>query len=104
MSLFGGPTRKKVNLSDLLHHDLSKNYALAARYRRGVSALSATKPAEAEIVYTPAHSVLSHDGVIRIDLNHDGLNGSSYSARSHASTVSSLVIHCKPLLKSWRWS
>jgi|SRR5579872_1341164 len=71
MSLFGGPTRKKVNLSDLLHHDLS-SYALAAGIA-GVSALSATKPAEAEIVYTPAHSVLSHDGVIRIELNHDGL-------------------------------
>lgn len=64
-------SRKAVKLSNLLHHDLSI-YALAAG-AAGVSLLASSQPAQAQIIYTPAHSELDHDGVIRIDLNHDGV-------------------------------
>ena len=59
-------SRKAVELSNLLHHDLSL-YALAS-----FGLLAPSQIAEAQIVYTPAHAMLNHDGVISIDLNHNG--------------------------------
>jgi hypothetical protein len=50
------PSRTPSNLSDSVHHQLSM-YALAAS-AAGVSALTSAHPAEAKIVYTPAHVVL----------------------------------------------
>jgi hypothetical protein len=64
-------SRKAAEVSKPLHHKLSV-YALAAG-ATGVSLLAFSQPAEAQIVYTPSHSELDHDGVIAIDLNHDGL-------------------------------
>lgn len=64
-------TRKPARLSKPLHRDLSR-YALAAGAAAGVALLACSQPTQAQIVYTPAHSELDHDGVIRIDLNHDG--------------------------------
>lgn len=63
--------RKSVKLRQSLQHDLTV-YALAAG-AASVSLLASSQPAQAQIVYTAAHSELDHDGVIPIDLNHDGL-------------------------------
>ena len=48
-------------------------YALAAG-AAGVGALCFANPAEAKIVYTPAHDAINaNGGVFHIDLNHDGI-------------------------------
>ena len=63
--------RKPANLSESVHQQLSM-YALAAS-AAGVGALCFAKPAEARIVYTPAHvAIKANGGLFRIDLNHDG--------------------------------
>jgi hypothetical protein len=46
-------------------------YALAAS-AAGVSLLALTPPAEAKIIYTPAHRVIGPHDSYNIDLNHDG--------------------------------
>lgn len=46
------------------------NYLTAAG-AAGVGMLALAQPARAEIVYTPVHKVIEHDGVL-IDINHDG--------------------------------
>jgi hypothetical protein len=65
--------RKTEKLSDSLHKRLNA-YALAAGAAE-VSLLALTQPAEARIVYTPAHVVLGKrtDITLYIDLNHDGV-------------------------------
>ena len=50
-----------------------KSYALAAT-AAGVGALALAKPAEAKIVYTPAHQKLAIRTNFYIDLNHDKIN------------------------------
>jgi len=60
-----GPRSLPSSLNQTLH-----NYALAAS-AAGVAILALTHPANAEIVYTPANIQFS-EGVISIDLNHDG--------------------------------
>jgi len=63
--------RKTANLSESVHQQLSM-YALAAS-AAGVGALCFAKPAEARIVYTPAHvAIKANGGLFQIDLNHDG--------------------------------
>jgi hypothetical protein len=62
--------RPRINLSDSLHRQLNM-YALAAG-AVGVGALALAQPAEAEIVYTPAHVKMSSLGFYPIDFNHDG--------------------------------
>lgn len=47
-------------------------YALAAG-AAGVSLLAGSPPANAEVVFTPAH-ITFNSGVVYIDLNHDGVN------------------------------
>jgi len=49
-----------------------KAYAAAAA-AAGVGLFAATPPAEAEIVFTPAHTTFT-TGTLFIDLNHDGIN------------------------------
>jgi hypothetical protein len=61
---------KTANLSDSVHQQL-KMYALAAR-AAGVGVLALAPPAEAKIVYTPAHRVIKLHNNYPIDLNHDG--------------------------------
>ena len=62
-------TRKTSNLSTSVHQQLNA-YALAAS-AAGVGMLALTQPAEAKIVYTPAHVVIG--APIPLDLNHDGI-------------------------------
>jgi hypothetical protein len=61
--------RATAELSDSLHHRLN-SYALAAS-AAGVGVLAVAQPADAKIVYTPAHVVVSE--VVPLDLNHDGI-------------------------------
>jgi len=65
--------RTPFRLSDSLNHHLNM-YVMAAS-AAGVGMLALTPPAEAKIVYTPAHVVLKKDtNIVRsIDLNHDGV-------------------------------
>lgn len=64
--------RNTTNLSDSLHHQLNL-YALAAS-AAGVGVLALSGPAEAKIVYTPAHVVLGDEYFhYQLDLNHDGV-------------------------------
>jgi hypothetical protein len=65
--------RTPSRLSDSVHHQLSQ-YAIAAS-AAGVGVLALAKPAEAKIVYTPAHIVLNGRSNTHydLDLNHDGI-------------------------------
>jgi hypothetical protein len=62
------PSRTPSKLSDSVHQRLNM-YALAGAAGMGVLAL--THPAEAKIVYTPAHHVIRKNGRYKLDLNHD---------------------------------
>ena len=62
---------KEPQLSGLLHRRLNA-YALAAS-ATGAALLALSPPSEAEIVYTPANSVISRNGSYRLDLNNDGI-------------------------------
>jgi len=63
------PPRTPSILSDSIHHQLNL-YALAAT-AAGIGMLALAQPAEARIVYTPAHLNLVF-GKYPIDSNHDG--------------------------------
>ncbi len=65
------PSRRRVKLSRSLNCDLTV-YALAAG-AAGVGALAMPQPAQAQIVYTPAHIVLEAGSTANLDLNHDGI-------------------------------
>jgi hypothetical protein len=70
--------RKTANLSESIHQQLSM-YALAAS-AAGVGTLCFAKPAEARIVYTPAHvAIKANGGLFHIDLNHDGTPDFAFS-------------------------
>jgi hypothetical protein len=62
--------RPCTNLSDSIDRQL-KMYALAAG-AAGVGAPAMVSPAEAKIVYTPAHVHLQRSKPFPLDLNHDG--------------------------------
>ena len=87
--------RTPATLSGSLHHRLNL-YALAAT-AAGVGALALAQPAQAEIVYTPAHKKLHLNHNFFLDLNHDGVNdfkffmkaGETYS--SHGCTAKMLL-------------
>jgi hypothetical protein len=55
----------------LMYRDLTI-YGLGAA-AAGVSVLALTEPAEAQIVYTPAHETINSGQKLLIDLNHDGI-------------------------------
>jgi hypothetical protein len=55
------PTRQRLNM-----------YALAAS-AAGVGILALAQPAEAKIVYTPAHVKIGRNSLVKLDLNHDGV-------------------------------
>jgi hypothetical protein len=71
------PARTPSNLSESVQQRLNM-YALAAT-AAGVGMLALTRPAEAKIVYTPAHVSISQNSTIPLDLNHDGINDFSFS-------------------------
>jgi hypothetical protein len=64
--------RQASRISDSLHQQLNM-YALAAG-AAGVGTLCFVQPAEARVVYTPAHVAIKvNGGLFHIDLNHDGI-------------------------------
>jgi len=81
-------SRSSSNLPASLDRRLSA-YALAAG-AAGVSLAAVSVPAEARIVYTPAHQTLSNRIPFPLDLNHDGITDFSlfYSSYSHFFGVS----------------
>ena len=84
-----------ADLSEPVHQQLNM-YALAAS-AAGVSLLSLTQPAEAKIIYTPTHVVISPNGVhlYNLDLNHDGtdfvLQTKFYSTTNHSAGTQVLI-------------
>jgi hypothetical protein len=74
--------RKTANLSESIHQQLNM-YAIAAG-AAGVSLLALAQPAEAKIVYTPAHIKIGSGGVgnYYLDINHDGVADFLISAGS----------------------
>jgi hypothetical protein len=64
--------RATAELPKTLHEQLNM-YALAAG-AAGVGLLALAQPAQAEIVYTPAHKKLHLNHYFFLDLNHDGVN------------------------------
>jgi len=96
--------RKTANLSKSIHQQLSM-YVLAAS-AAGVGALCFAKPAEARIVYTPAHvAIKPNGGLFRIDLNHDGIPDFGLSNNRFQSTEMSdrnlLVRQSLPANEIW---
>jgi hypothetical protein len=78
-------TKTPSRLSDSLQHQLNM-YALTAS-ATGVGMLALALPAEAKIVYTPAHiRIKLNHGIINLDLNHDGINDFQFSAKYGRST------------------
>lgn len=63
--------RATVELSKSLQQELN-NYALAAG-AAGVGLLALVPPAEAKIIYTPAHAKVVFGHPVAVDLNHDGI-------------------------------
>ena len=63
--------RPRTNLSDSVDRQLNM-YALAAG-ATGVAALALAYPAEAKVVYTPAHTKVVGGHPVGLDLNHDGI-------------------------------
>ena len=64
------PLQTPANFSDSIHRQLNM-YALAAT-AAGVGMLALAPPAEAKIIYTPAHVILKAGQPFSLDLNHDG--------------------------------
>src|SRR5271167_4822432 len=62
--------RKTAALPESIHHRLNM-YALAAS-AAGAGMLALAQPAEAKIVYTPAHKEIAPNNTVSLDLNHDG--------------------------------
>ncbi len=65
------PLRTPSKLSDSVHAQLNM-YALAAS-AAGVGMMALAQPAEARIVYTPAHRHVLLNHPLGLDLNHDGI-------------------------------
>jgi hypothetical protein len=87
--------RKTANLSESIHQQLSM-YALAAS-AAGVGALCFAKPAEARIVYTPAHvAIKANGGLFHIDLNHDGTPDFGFSNRWYMGEKSYRTLKVRP--------
>jgi hypothetical protein len=59
------------HLPESLHEKLNA-YALAAS-AAGIGILALAQPAEAKIIYTPAHHVIGRNARYKVDLNHDKL-------------------------------
>jgi len=64
--------RTRQSLPKSMHHHLNM-YALAAS-ATGIGLMALTQPAEAKIVYTPAHIKITPHHSLFLDLNHDGID------------------------------
>ncbi|HEV2425193.1 MAG TPA: hypothetical protein VGZ29_10240 [Terriglobia bacterium] len=79
---------KEQNLRETtLDSSLEKRLAIyaATAGAAGVGMLALAPPARAQIVYTPAHIPVPHNGYfVPIDLNHDGVSDFSFWIRTYA--------------------
>jgi hypothetical protein len=75
-------SRTTADLSESITRQLNM-YVLAAS-AAGVGMLALVQPAEAKIVYTPAHVKIT--GKLALDLNHDGINDFYFSTNYNHST------------------
>jgi hypothetical protein len=64
------PRRTASNLSDSIHQQLNMYAVMASA--AGVGMLALSQPAEAKIVYSPAHKLIKSGQTVSLDLNHDG--------------------------------
>jgi hypothetical protein len=89
------PARAPSHLSDSLHHRLNM-YGLAAT-AAGVGMLALAHPAQAKIVYTPAHHVIGRNSVFKLDLSHDGKSDFTlgYNFRT-VTSGSAWSVYCSP--------
>jgi len=71
---------RKDQLPDSMHDRLNA-YSLAAS-AAGVGMLAVVQPAQAEIVFTPAHLVITTHHKVALDLNHDGI--ADFTISNHA--------------------
>ena len=79
--------RKPANLPESVHQQLNM-YARAAS-AAGVGILALATPAEARIVYTPAHHVIAEGGHYGLDVNHDGITDFTLQAQiTHTTSYS----------------
>jgi hypothetical protein len=70
--------RTPSKLAESLHRRLNA-YALVAS-AAGIGVLALGLPAEAKIVYTPAHvPIVENGGPVKLDLNHDGITDFTFS-------------------------
>lgn len=79
------PTRAASPLSSALHKNLN-TYALGAT-AAGVALLAATKPANAEVVFTPTNGRIVNGERLNLDLNHDGVVDFALINDLHQSTT-----------------
>ena len=76
MNRSSGPRKTASRLSDAVHLQLNM-YAIAAT-AAGVGVLALAQPAEAKIIYTPAHKNIGAKTFL--DLNHDGIHDFKFIA------------------------
>ena len=99
-------SRKVADIHTNLDESL-KAYATAAA-AAGMGLLTFSHPAEAKVVFTPSHQTLLPGGLLKLDLNGDGINDFSITdihikdgslrTRSYMGATSTP----KPLHKPWR--
>jgi hypothetical protein len=98
MSLSSRSSKSQSPLSGPYQRRLN-SYALAAT-AAGVGALALARPAEAKVVYTPAHRVMNtsnpHEFYL-LDLNHDGVKDFSFIAYYEVGLSSQFAfLRCNP--------
>jgi hypothetical protein len=76
--------RTTVNLSKSVQHQVNM-YALAAS-AAGVALLAGAQPANAKIVYTPAHKQLTNHKPFDLDLDHNGVNDFKFLLNWYSTT------------------
>ena len=89
------PLRKPSPLSASVHRQLNL-YALAAG-ATGVAMLAGSPSAEAEVLFTSAHYVITTHRKITIDLNHDGIGDFVISNHSFCSDICGRTLRALPI-------
>jgi hypothetical protein len=82
--------RTAANLSESIHQQLTM-YALAAS-AAGVGVLALARPAEAKVVYTPAHKQLINHKPFDLDLDHNGVNDFKFLLNWYSTTYGKRIL------------
>ena len=102
------PSRRSSGIPSDLSESVRRRlnvYTLAAS-AAGVGTLASTPPAEARIVYTPAHIRISPHHMVPLDLNHDGktdftLDDTLYTTTASFFRSGRLSIHPRSTNQAW---